>query len=86
MICMVLAVLALMKSLFTMEIDKITFNGVEYAITDKQAQQIAALLSTRVDSMETATARLNKDILEIRAEHQQLKDEVNSNLSWKNLG
>lgn len=86
MICMGLTVLALMKSLFTMEIDKITFNGVEYAITDKQAQQIAALLSTRVDSMETATARLNQDILEIRAEHQQLKDEVNANLSWKNLG
>lgn len=85
MICMVLAVLALMKSLFTMEIDKIIFNGVEYAITDRQAQQIAALLSTRVDSMETATASLNQDILEIRAEYQQLKDEVNTNLSWKNL-
>lgn len=35
MICMVLTVLALMKSLFIMEIDKITFNGVEYAITDR---------------------------------------------------
>lgn len=86
MICMGLTVLALMKSLFTMEIDKITFNGVEYAITDKQAQQIAALLSTRVDSMETATARLNQDILEIRAEHQQLKDDINTNLCWQNLG
>lgn len=69
-----------------MEIDKITFNGVEYAITDRQAQQIAALLSTRVDNMETATAKLNQDVLEIRAEHQQLKDDVNTNLSWKILG
>lgn len=86
MICMVLAVLALMKSLFTMEIDKVIFNGVEYAITDRQAQQIAALLSTRVDSMETATARLNQDVMEIRAEHQQLKDDINTNLCWQNLG
>ena len=83
MICMVLTVLALMKSLFIMEIDKITFNGVEYAITDRQAQQIAALLSNRVDSMETATARLNQDVMEIRAEHQQLKDEVNTSLCWQ---
>lgn len=85
MICMVLTVLALMKLLFIMEIDKITFNGVEYAITDRQAQQIAALLSNRVDSMETATARLNQDVMEIRAKHQQLKDEVNTNLCWQYL-
>lgn len=69
-----------------MEINKITLNGVEYAITDRQAQQIAALLSTRVDNMETATAKLNQDVVEIRAEHQQLRDEINTNLSWSNLG
>lgn len=68
-----------------MEINKITLNGIEYAITDRQAQQIAALLSTRVDNMETATAKLNQDVLEIRAEHQQLKDDVNTNLCWKNI-
>lgn len=58
-----------------MEIDKININGVEYAVTDKQAQQIAALLSNKIDTLETATAN---GIQELRDENQQLKDELDS--------
>lgn len=65
-----------------MEINKITLNGVEYAITDAEAQQVAALLSKRVDNLETATADFNKEVIEIRKENQQLKDELNQRLSW----
>ena len=64
-----------------MEINKITLNGVEYAITDAEAQQVAALLSKRVDNLETATADFNKEVIEIRKENQQLKDELNQRLS-----
>lgn len=53
-----------------MEINKITLNGVEYAITDAEAQQVAALLSKRVDNLETATADFNKEVIEIRKENQ----------------
>ena len=65
-----------------MEINKITLNGVEYAITDAEAQQVAALLSKRVDNLETATADFNKEVIEIRKENQQLKDELNQRLGW----
>ena len=92
MSCMVLAVLALIKLLFTMEINKITLNGVEYALTDKEAQQVAAFLSKRVDYLETATANLDKkieanigriqltdlDVDEVKEKQQQL----NNRLSW----
>lgn len=71
-----------MLLLSTMEINKITLNGVEYAITDKEAQQVAAFLSKRVDYLETATADFNKEVIEIRKENQQLKDELNQRLSW----
>lgn len=71
-----------MLLLSTMEINKITLNGVEYAITDAEAQQVAALLSKRVDNLETATADFNKEVIEIRKENQQLKDELNQRLSW----
>ena len=70
-----------MLLLSTMEINKITLNGVEYAITDAEAQQVAALLSKRVDNLETATADFNKEVIEIRKENQQLKDELNQRLS-----
>lgn len=71
-----------MLLLSIMEINKITLNGVEYAITDKEAQQVAAFLSKRVDYLETATADFNKEVIEIRKENQQLKDELNQRLSW----
>lgn len=63
-------------------INKLSLNGVEYAITDKEAQQVAAFLSKRVDYLETATADFNKEVIEIRKENQQLKDELNQRLSW----
>ena len=56
-------------------INKIRLNGVEYAITDQQAQQIAALLSNKIDTLETATANR---VQELRDENQQLKDELDS--------
>ena len=43
-------------------INKVTLNGVEYAITDKQAQQLAAFLTKRVDYLETETAKLDAKI------------------------
>lgn len=75
-----------MLLLSTMEINKITLNGVEYAITDKEAQQVAAFLSKRVDYLETATADFNKEVIEIRKENQQLKDELNQRLGWTVFG
>lgn len=75
-----------MLLLSTMEINKITLNGVEYAITDKEAQQVAAFLSKRVDYLETATADFNKEVIEIRKENQQLKDELNQRLGWAVFG
>ena len=67
-------------------INKIRLNGVEYAITDQQAQQIAALLSNRIDIIETATSsRIDtletataSRVQELRDENQQLKDELDS--------
>lgn len=43
-------------------INNVTLNGVEYAITDKQAQQLAAFLTKRVDYLETETAKLDAKI------------------------
>lgn len=56
-----------------MEINKITLNGVEYAITDKEASQVAAFLSKRVDYLETATADVNKEETELRKENHNFK-------------
>jgi len=65
-----------------MEINKITLNGVEYAITDKEAQQVSALLSKRIDTVETATADVSKEMTELRADNQQLRNELDEGLSW----
>ena len=75
-----------------MEINKITLNGVEYALTDKEAQQVAAFLSKRVDYLETATAKLDEkieankgkiylidlDVDDVKEKQQELDDR----LSW----
>lgn len=72
-----------MKSLFTMEINKITVNGVEYALSDKEAQQIAAVLSQRVSTVETATEKLNSDVIELRKQQEQLRGDItNPSLYW----
>ena len=73
-------------------INKVTLNGVEYAITDKQAQQLAAFLTKRVDYLETETAKLDAtieanigkiylidlDVDDVKSKQQKLED----NLGW----
>lgn len=71
-------------------INKGTLNGVEYAITDKQAQQLAAFLTKRVDYLETETAKLDAkieanigriqlidlDVDDVKSKQQELEDKM----------
>lgn len=64
-------------------INKVTLNGVEYAITDKQAQQLAAILSERITGVETTTERLDTEVAELRAEQKQMREDIdNPALYW----
>lgn len=56
-------------------------NGIEYAITDSEARQIAALLDKKVANLETATADIKDEMVELRLENQQLKN----TLEWRKL-
>ncbi|MCM1221718.1 MAG: hypothetical protein NC548_45330 [Lachnospiraceae bacterium] len=66
-----------------MEINKVTLNGVEYAVSDSEARQVAAFLSTRINTLETATADIDKDMVQLRKDNQELRDELNERLSWR---
>lgn len=66
-----------------MEINKVTLNGVEYAVSDAEARQVAAFLSNRIDTLETATADMDKDMVQLRKDNQELRDELNEGLSWR---
>lgn len=62
-------------------INKVMLNGIEYAITDSEARQIAALLDKKVANLETATADIKDEMVELRLENQQLKN----TLEWRKL-
>ena len=63
----------MMLLLFTMEIiNKITLNGVDYAITDKQAQALITLLSDSIKQMDGEQKEIGKRI-----------DNIEDTLEWK---
>lgn len=69
-----------------MEINKVTLNGVEYAISDIEARQVAAILSNRVNGVETATTRLDTEVAELRAEQLKIREDIfNTAINWRDI-